>query len=297
MDVCNIWLTEPDYNPRLMDAAQTPLRSAEEIVERLVDLNIPTVWGFCDEAGTFTPFQTLGVTGSMRAPNTRGDPTMSWITSMIHVGHLRALCDEQTPLAERCNIQASLAVVMLHEIMHATYRSRVSREPDIPGGEEPYMYPEVNNEIGDSFETAIFGGLIRPNPTARGEEIFRGVNTHLSVLEWPHFLDLGNLPAATIAHVASTQVSMDYLIPVAWASALQTQHFWDAVVPVHGSAAFKAPRILRNELVKRDWYIGYRIHSSRRMQIENSPPEMQEYYKQALINWQNRKQYWELIRP
>ncbi|KAI0127181.1 hypothetical protein BJ170DRAFT_364660 [Xylariales sp. AK1849] len=290
--------TELGYDPQLLLPLTDPKFTADSatMAARMEQLNDRTVFGFFDEAGSWDEFKAYGLSSVTDMPMQSGEK-VPWNTILIHVGFLRTLCDRDTSLSERCNMQAVLAFTILHELMHATYWGKQRERGFQAPITEPYVYPELKCELGASFEYNTFGGVTREVPSVPATYNFTGLNTHVNMYSWPRWFETGDLPEAVTLKTSTLPITFDYTIPLLWTSALQNEAFWKRVVEKHGKVAFRAPRILRSE-VWGPWYgIGSRAFGIHRMRVDdNTPEELKAGYISVLNRWQERRINWDYMR-
>ncbi|KAH8681754.1 hypothetical protein BX600DRAFT_491920 [Xylariales sp. PMI_506] len=290
------------YEPLLVAPVTSVLlaESASNLMQKLIGFNERTMFGFFDEAGTYDEFKAYGITIALDMPVGIDVPeSQRYTLVLIHVGFLRALCDRDTTLSERINMQIGLAITIAHEIMHATWFGRErSQGWQIPMV-EPYIFPDIGCELGAAFESHTFGGVLSEVPIARDKSNFKGVSTHMNMGVWPRWWERGDLPQRVIDDALELpDLCYNYAVPVYWLSAMQDASFWQTIVSRHGSAVFKVPRILRS-VVTNDWEtLNGRYFGARRMRIqENTLDALRNGYSKVLNYWNARRSWWHYRRP
>ncbi|KAI1077892.1 hypothetical protein F5B20DRAFT_549671 [Whalleya microplaca] len=130
--------------------------------------------------------------------------------------------------------------------------------------------------------------------TAEGK--WRG-NILLTVIhDWPSKCDHATSTNTEWGrYTASSNIHTNHAVPAYWASALLCEKYWEEVVTVYRSTAFRIPRILSS---RSENQAGFHItQSARRMaQLQNMVPELAKEYDMFNWRWQSRKALWQTIR-
>ncbi|KAI1129141.1 hypothetical protein F5Y10DRAFT_291378 [Nemania abortiva] len=150
---------------------------------------------------------------------------------------LKSLMSDNLTLAERCSLQFTLMITMLHELMHSLVFSRMEHERNTPGlnelrvddksDHEPFIDYGGSAEVGYAIENAVFGGPYRE--TIDKGELFHGMAKHQ--VTWP-FLPkiategLGIIAAAVHPDYAPDRESVVWMIPYIYFSRLLSEDFW-----------------------------------------------------------------------
>ncbi|KAI0595752.1 hypothetical protein F4775DRAFT_595043 [Biscogniauxia sp. FL1348] len=171
----------------------------------------------------------------------------------LETGQFQSLLEEDLTIAERTLIVVNIAFTICHEIMHATMRSRlvrfvrvteyakITKEEVERGAYEPFYNFESIAEIGESWENAVFGGVLNnlPGPIAeralqRGRPDQHLIPMNCTVKEWPSRITclsyLGSpkcaLDLEDIYEKYSIQSKVSH-VPIAYQYMLLGKDFWD----------------------------------------------------------------------
>ncbi|KAH8196915.1 hypothetical protein TruAng_008940 [Truncatella angustata] len=269
-------------------------QTTEKLTEQLERYLAYHLWGFFDEDRKVMGF---GATYAWWLKTHRGGHDHYPVTmSAVSVGYLRALCSGRLSISEKSNVQVALAATILHELIHALWNGRAMAE----FGQkvlEPYMYPEIVKELGQSFENHCVGGLMDINADDAGVYRFNGRTLTLTMAEWPsrYWTSQSDLPTELLG--IPELYSNVFLIPTTWSSAFATNFFWDHVVPDFngGSQAIRAPRIFRAEQ-SHTWHsFGGKDFPAKRMRL----PALDWYsstWEHLHREWQHRRRTWDEFR-
>ncbi|KAK9771750.1 hypothetical protein SCAR479_11538 [Seiridium cardinale] len=315
-NIMKLHTQNPNYNPYMLESvAEKHLRQPSQALQAQLEAFLENhIFGFEDEP---VADQGFGLTCSIESVVPGGNgPAAS--ASLIHVGFLRALCNRNLSLPERAHVQVTLAALILHELMHATWNGRTLREFGMVAREEPvcasdpalslrdytqsllqYFYPQVMREVGSSFENECFGGALQLNFESFHPYRFTGKSLTAGLWEWPSHTQWDqDLPNPLTTHLTSRHYQYVYPVPAVWTLAFTTKLFWESVVPYvnGGSAAFRAPKVFRAEQ-SWDWdTFPTRYFGAKRTQL----PAVDWYnpsYENVHQTWQQRKQKWDVLRP
>ncbi|KAI0533016.1 hypothetical protein GGR58DRAFT_488285 [Xylaria digitata] len=151
--------------------SQTVDKSVRESYGRLIHLLSLVAWSFLDS----------GSTNGITFNDPISDPKKPEYTSLITLStnKLETLLDPDITLGERCTLQFDLAVVMVHELMHAILAARYKfddyegnclekERSGRPIAAEPFLNAQGIAEAGHFMENVFFGGIFLVEPESSG---------------------------------------------------------------------------------------------------------------------------------
>ncbi|KAK4971231.1 hypothetical protein LTR28_013391 [Elasticomyces elasticus] len=165
-----------------------------------------------------------------------GDRATKAYTSAMY--HKSAILDECSLLRTYFH----LAKTLVHELCHAMKRASTPNsfaDPLVGEPFEPFFRDYRIAELGNTWESIIFGGIIHP------------LGYHVSA---PHGLGIENWPGILNANTRGGELERGsatkwrvgcgtrYLVPMPWIHSLFTREFWDNEVVRFGLGAFKPER-------------------------------------------------------
>ncbi|KAL2164868.1 hypothetical protein VTH06DRAFT_164 [Thermothelomyces fergusii] len=182
----------------------------------------------------------------------------AFIMTCIHVAPLRVLLNPLSTLTERSHARWSLAMTMLHELMHAINMAR-DLENTAPT-REPYYDQEWDRELGSSAIKSLFGG------------------------------EIGEAPIVDTAGKSGYKFA-------AWHFSHLLESFYATTVQKYGLAAFQAPRIFSAPLIYRGCYSEVRraesVVSATSVELSHLIPSV----RATLADLEARRLTWKRLRP
>ncbi|KAI1101680.1 hypothetical protein F4804DRAFT_291347 [Jackrogersella minutella] len=276
-----------NWYPRPKEHRATP----DELLKRLEKLTSqPIFCALVDE----TTLGDLGLTS-------RAGGDMRRALILFNVGNcLRSLLELDTTVVERCRILCMFSIVILHESMHALALTHDNPEVDTKH-REPFWDGEWIAELGLSFEKHVFGGVVSLYPGGnyvRG--VRRGYFTHGGLDTFPslHFYGGAGAFDAARADRKLTKPAPMYTIPTAWSTGMLCEKFWTDVVSVHGTEAFKPPRIITGVRANR-YSLEDQTLSARLLEEPSFDhiPQLKPYCERLATRFQERQKEWDSLRP
>ncbi|CAJ2502097.1 Uu.00g049500.m01.CDS01 [Anthostomella pinea] len=196
-------------------------------------------------------------------------------------------------VAKWCSIYFNLAVTMLHELMHKILDSRYHDSStyakytvSVVDTKEPFVDFEVVREIGDSFENAVFGGLLGAKP--------EGAPMVMRLSDWPNrsnTQDRLRLPFDLPCFQKGSKLVIS-LVPAMYASKLLSREFWnDTKTPNKSSDLFQMPKgMIKMRATNNSTGCDYNGITIDEDMAKKGP------YGPIVQKWQGRQQRWEQFR-
>ncbi|KAK4044120.1 hypothetical protein C8A01DRAFT_31721 [Parachaetomium inaequale] len=284
---------------RNYDSAKTLKAFAERLAPKLV-------WTFVDDgyhlSATADNGDLFGRT--IRHWNDGEEPTEStpladrqapFLTIYIHVQYLRVLLDPKSTLAERCHATWSMAMTMLHELMHAINFTRHLDAIDAPA--EPCYGQEWDRELGCSGIKSFFGSDIWEAPSIEttgksGYKYGMSLTEFPSVLTFDPIASVNNTPVMHLGKVTTASP-----LPAAWSSSTLLEAFYTTIAQRYGLAAFQAPRLFSSPQIFRGFYTEALPAQPIPQNVAPQHAHLFQELQTTLTALASRRQTWARLRP
>ncbi|KAK5624956.1 hypothetical protein RRF57_000672 [Xylaria bambusicola] len=225
--------------------------SSQDWKDRLEQLFDMLIWSFAHLDG--------GVEGQTNVAyvNDQNYPYSAII--VVHIGWFVTMLDTDLALEELCTLQVSLAITIIHELMHAVHRARhhndnyvgtlTDKNRNCRGfgvPPEPFIDGEGFRENGFCMEHKFFGGCHFRHPHITGNDKY-AIPLAIVANEWPWSWSKDEkVPDAKFAKDGYVG-RLDH-IPSLWISKVLSESFWqDPAFPSKSENFFHRNRIISLE--------------------------------------------------
>ncbi|KAI8623463.1 hypothetical protein F5Y19DRAFT_481665 [Xylariaceae sp. FL1651] len=270
-------------DPRLCDymdigASYTP----DDHKARLEALAEELTWSFIDSA------DYIAATHEIYA---------SFIT--LSTGPLKTIIEGNITLAERCILQFSVALTILHELYHALMNARMHEvwEHEEDKTTEPFVDFSGAAELGYAFEQAVFGGTFRLS----SEQSLPPLGFYSINWPWPHHQeepgDMHGIQYEGHDDFSEGKLIEKVLIPAEFVSRMLSDSYWkDEGIPRKSDNFFQRTSLF----VSRTAYESTKpLHSyMQNVVIDNQRDQSQlSNLERFMINeWRDREALWNSLR-
>ncbi|KAI0437977.1 hypothetical protein F4803DRAFT_555489 [Xylaria telfairii] len=257
-------------------------KTSQDWIDRLYVLFKGLLWGFREDPGVEAQCHVLPVV------NDSGVDYTAMI--LISLPRLQTMLHSKLTLAELCNAQTHLAMVIIHELMHALLIARYwddsykgncldALKEGPSGPDEPYLDGVGLPEVGHYMEQQFFGGCAILHLVVFGDFPWPGCTRH----ECPAPNCPSLQPGATVtAHIT----------PAAWAAKMLSESFWqDPAYPMKSANSFH-----RNSVFFADAIVGAMGQPDAQARSLDTLPFQYPEDAMALDAWDERNRIWDSYR-
>ncbi|KAI0520834.1 hypothetical protein F5B22DRAFT_598569 [Xylaria bambusicola] len=223
--------------------------SSQDWADRLEKLFNTIIWGF--------GHLDKGVDGQTNYANIDDKHFPYSSILVVHIGWFVTMLESDLALEELCTLQVNLAITIIHELMHAIYRTRHNNDNYVGtltdkkrnGGRfgipaEPFINGYGFRETGFCMEHKFFGGCQFRYPETTGNDKY-SIPLAVVANEWPWYWSSDvNSPGANYAQEG--YVGRMEHIPSVWMSKLLSKYFWrDPAFPSKSENFFHRNQIIQ----------------------------------------------------